>query len=179
MAKTEVATLPQIKLRTTLLPAASPAPAQVRRKISIPTPAGTRNSTFITFSHKEDPKQLLLKKVGEIPAEFVQFSRILVAIYQPPVAEKTDGGVFLTNSMSSSDMEEFFWQGKVGLIVAMGDQAYVDDETTKFHGTKNKVGDWVWFRASDGQSCEVNGVFCRIFREGDIIGRIPHPDAVW
>lgn len=178
MSKSDVATFSPIKIKTSL-PMSVPAPKWVKRKLSLPTPAGSRKKVEITFAHKEDPKQLLLNKVGEIPDGFVQFSRILVAVYQPPQAEKTDGGIFLTSNMTAEDMEEFFWQGKVGLIVAMGDQAYVDDEATKFHGTKNRVGDWVWFRPSDGQSCEVNGVFCRIFREGDIIGRIPHPDAVW
>jgi hypothetical protein len=78
------------------------------------------------------------------------------------------------------DIEEYHWQGKVGLIVAMGPQAYVDDDTTKFNGTQNRVGDWVWFRPSDGDAVEVNEVFCRIFdSERFIKGRIPHPDYVW
>ena len=81
--------------------------------------------------------------------------------------------------MTDDDRQEFLWQGKVGLIVSMGPQAYEDDEGTKFHGTKNKVGDWVWFHAANGQACEVNEVFCRVFTERDILGKIPHPDYIW
>lgn len=152
----------------------------IKRKLNLRTPIGKRNNNWITVEHTEDPKESLLKRIGEIPEGMVQFSRILVAIYQPPIVTKTAGGIILTESMSAEDPEEYLWQGKVGLIIAMGGQAYEDDETTKFHGTKNEVGDWVWFRPSNGDACEVNEVFCRIFdSERFIHGKIPHPDAIW
>ena len=159
--------------------AAFTAANPIRRKINLRTPVGKRISHLVTVEHRVDPKQDLLDKIGAIPDGVVQFSRILVAVYQAPVVHKTTGGIILTDSMQDEDLQEFLWQGKVGLIVAMGPQAYEDDETTKFHGTKNKVGDWVWFRASDGVSCEVNEVFCRVMTERDIYGTIPHPDFVW
>jgi hypothetical protein len=151
----------------------------IKRKLSLRTPAGKRNNVRVTFQHKSDPRQDLLERIGPLPAGIVQFSRILVAVYQPPVVEKTDAGLFLTPAMQDDDLEEFLWQGKVGLIVAMGAQAYVDDEATRFHGVANRVGDWVWFRPSSGEACDVNGVFCRVFSEGGIYGPIPHPDYVW
>ena len=151
----------------------------IRRKINLRTPLGDINTHWVEVVHEEDPKQALLKQIGEIPEGLVQFSRILVAIYKPPMVEKTAGGIILTDKMKEEDLREYHWQGKVGLIVAMGPQAYVDDENTQFHGTANKVGDWVWFRPSDGMNCEVNEVFCRLMHERDIIGTVPHPDAIW
>lgn len=151
----------------------------IRRKISLRTPAGKRNNVTVTFQHKTDPRQDILDRLGALPEGVVQFSRILVAVYQPPMVDRTEGGVILTPVMQSEDLEEYLWQGKVGLIVAMGSQAYVDDEATKFHGVRNRVGDWVWFRPSNGDACEVNGVFCRVFSESGIFGPIPHPDYVW
>jgi co-chaperonin GroES (HSP10) len=151
----------------------------IRRKINLRTPLGDINSHLVEVVHTEDPKQALFKRMGEIPAELVQFSRILVAIYQPPVVEKTAGGIILTDTMKKDDLREYYWQGKVGLIVAKGPQAYVDDDHTKFHGASNEVGDWVWFRPSDGMACEVNEVFCRLMSERDIIGKVPHPDCIW
>lgn len=155
------------------------APKAVRRKINLRTPLGKVNKQWVTVEHTEDPKQALLARVGTVPDDLVQFSKIIVAIYQPPVVSKTAGGIILTDQMQAEDLEEFYWQGKVGLIVAMGPQAYEDDESTKFHGTKNKVGDWVWFMPSNGMAVEVNEVFCRVLRERDIIGTIPHPDMIW
>lgn len=151
----------------------------IRRKLSVRVEAGKRSSTYINVVHTEDPKQVLFDKIGHIPEGVVQFSRILVAIYQPPSVDKTDKGVFLTQKLSADDAEEALWQGKVGMVVSTGPQAYVDDETTKFHGTKVEVGDWVWFRPSDGVMCEINETPCRVLTERDIIGKLPHPDMVW
>lgn len=150
-----------------------------RRRLSVRTPAGKRAKHTVTVKHEVDPRQALLDRIGTLPDNIVQFSRILVAVYQPPMIAKTDSGLYLPDALRDEDVEEFLWQGKVGLIVAMGPQAYVDDEAVKFHGTKNKVGDWVWFSPSNGIQCDVNEVFCRILREGDIFGTLPHPDFVW
>lgn len=163
---------------TKLKPAWQP-PKPLRRKINLKTDAGKRNKLTVTVEHERDPKQVLLDRIGPLDPGLVQFSRIVVAIYQPPMVEKTKGGILLTQSMTDDDVEEYLWQGKVGLIVALGPQAYEDDDTVKFHGTKNKVGDWVWFRPSDGMGCEINEVFCRVLREADIIGTISNPDAIW
>lgn len=151
----------------------------IRRKLSVRTPVGKRSNQYVTVIHKVDPRQAILDKIGPIPEGVVMFNRILVAIYQPPLVEKTDGGLFLTNTISDDDREEFTWQGKAALLVAMGPQAYVDDENTKFYGAAVKVGDWVWSRPSDGLSCEINEVPCRVLTERDIVGVLPHPDMVW
>lgn len=151
----------------------------IRRRISLRSPAGKLSKAWINVEHTEDPKQALLEKIGTIPDGVVQFSNILLAIYQPPIVRKTGGGIILTDQMSDDDIEEFTWQGKVSLIVAMGSLAYQDDETTKFNGIKNKVGDWVWCRPSDGMLCEVNNVMCRVVTERHIIGTLPHPDVAW
>ena len=152
----------------------------IRRKINLRTPTGKLNKHWVTVQHTEEPKDALLAKIGSIPEGTVQGSRILVAIYQPPMVTKTAGGIILTDAMSEEDYDEYIWQGKVGLIVAMGEKAYVDDETTKFGGLKNEIGDWVWFMPSDGQACYINEVACRRFNsEAFIAGKIPHPDYIW
>ena len=154
-------------------------PRSIRRKVNLRTPIGKINKFWVVVEHEEDPKAVLLKKLGDLPEGLAQGSRILVAIYQPPMVEKV-GSVFLTQSMSEEDRDEYVWQGKVGLIVQMGAQAYVDDDNVKFHGLKNKVGDWVWFMPSNGQGCEVNEVPCRIFEsERFINGTLPNPDLIW
>ena len=122
-----------------------------------------------------------MERLGSIenPEDFVQFTKILVAVYFPPIVAKTDGGILLIDQVTDEDVEINKNQSKVGLVVAMGSRAYEDDENTKFHGIKNNIGDWVWFRPTDGMPVEINGQLCRVFREGDIIGRLPHPDKDW
>lgn len=151
-----------------------------KRRVAMDYGKGGRSKTaYVNFQHDRDPREPIFEKIGVIPPEVTQFSRILVAIYQPPKTDVTSGGIILSDDRTDQDMEEYLWQGKVGLIVSAGPQAYVDDDSTKFHGTKNTVGDWVWFRPSDGMACEVNNVFCRILYERDIIGKLPHPDSIW
>ena len=155
------------------------APKTIRRRFSARTPIGQRSEIWINVEHKTDPAKVIRDRIGPLPEGVVQFSNILVAIYQPPIVEKTGGGVILAQTLQKEDVNEYLWQGKVGLIVAMGPQAYVDDDNYKFHGIKNKVGDWVWFQPSDGQACDVNEVFCRVFEsERFIRGVIPHPDYI-
>lgn len=152
----------------------------IRRRLTVRTPAGKMSSTWLTVVHKEDPRQAILDKIGIVPDGLVQFSRILVAIYIPPIVTTTEGGIHLAPTIQDQDIEENRWQGKVGLCVALGPQAYVDDGAdVKFHGQKIEVGDWVWFRPSDGMFCEVREQYCRMFdSERFIIGKLPHPDMV-
>lgn len=172
--------IPKSATRTqSATPSKGSVAAPIRRRFTVRTPAGKRSSTWVNVVHTVDPKEALMKSVGEIPDGLVMFSRILVAVYQPPIVEKTGGGVFLASSIQDEDREEALWQGKVGLLIKMGPQAYVDDDGVKFHGQKCEVGDWVWFRPSDGMGCDVGETFCRLFEsERYIIGKLPHPDMV-
>lgn len=150
----------------------------IRRRLTVRTPAGGRSETWVTVKHKVDPRQEIFDKIGELPDGIVTGCRILVAIYQPPIVEKTEGGLFLAQKIQDEDRLENIWQGRVGMIVAMGPDAYVDTDEVKF-SQKAAVGDWVWFRPSDGGACDVQEVFCRVFdSERFIIGKLPHPDMV-
>lgn len=151
----------------------------VRRRLSVRTPAGGRSETWVTVQHKVDPKAAILEAIGKIPDGVVMFSRILVAVYQPPIVERTAGGLYLGQNIQTEDKLEHLFQGKCGLVVAMGPQCYRDDGDVKFHGQCVEVGDWVWFRPSDGMPADVSEVFCRLFdSERYIIGKLPHPDMV-
>ena len=150
----------------------------IRRRFSVRTPAGKRSSTWIPVVHEKDPRQALLDQIGEIPEGLVFGCRILTAIYVPPVVTKTEGGLFIAPSLQDDDLQESLWQNKALLVVAMGPDAFVDTDEVKFK-QKIQVGDWVWARASDGLSCDVQETPCRVFdSERYIIGKLPHPDMV-
>ena len=74
------------------------------------------------------------------------------------------------------------WQGKIGLVVALGPSAFVDDANYSFHGMNVSVGDWVWYSSNDGldQDYVPPGTLARVplrtLRDVDIIGRVPRPD---
>lgn len=99
-------------------------------------------------------------------------ARILVGIYQRP--EKTSSGIYITDRAKDEDI----WQGKVGLILAMGPHAFVEDETHKWPGTLPKVGDWVLARGSDTWQLMVGKQHCRMIEDVDVRMVVPQPD-VW
>lgn len=180
-------------MKTTVLPSASDIEGAIRlaqkhaangekpirRRFTVRTPAGARSEVWVPVRHDVDPRSVIMDRIGEVPEGVIQFSRILVAVYQPPIVERTAGGVFVAQKIQEEDRLENLYQGKTGLVVAVGPQAYQDDGDLRFHGQSVSVGDWVWFRPSDGMPCDVNEVFCRVFdSERYVIGKIPHPDMV-
>ena len=122
--------------------------------------------------HEKDPKEVILEKLGDVPSGFVWNNLVLVAVYERP--EKTKSGILLSDQTRDEDQ----FQGKVGLVVQLGPQAFVDSSAWVFD-EKAEVGDWVWFRASDSFALKVNGKLCRAIKDNLISGRAPHPDMVY
>jgi len=120
---------------------------------------------------------VLMEKLGDISGIEVFNNQVLVAIYVRP--EKTAKGIYLTESHRKEDEH----QGKVGLVVKRGEQAFKSDAKWKWPDLS--CGDWVFFRASDGWPVTINrggesaNVLCRILDDVDVRGRVSHPDEVW
>ena len=129
--------------------------------------------------HTVDPRKEIVKKIGKQLDQVKLFgNHILVAVYERP---KTAQYGTLTLDLPDATRGEDKYQGKVGLVVALGPQAYVDDEQTQFHGQKVEEGDWVVFKPSDGWQVTLTGgqVLCRVLVESQIRMKIGSPDAVW
>jgi len=125
------------------------------------------------MAHAKDPRDELLNEVGDIKEVEIFNNQILCAIYIRP--QKTASGIILTEKYVDEDK----YQGKVGLVLKMGPEAFVDDSGKWFKNMKIKVGDWVVFRPSDGWSVSINGKSCRILDDVAIRGRVKSPDIVW
>jgi len=125
------------------------------------------------MAHATDPKIELLQEVGDIKEVEIFNNQILCAIYIRP--QKTKSGIILTEKYVDEDK----YQGKVGLVLKMGPEAFVDDSGKWFKNMKIKVGDWVVFRPSDGWSVSINGKSCRILDDVAIRGRVKSPDIIW
>ena len=128
---------------------------------------------FMRMTHDTDPKEAIHKELGNIDDIEIFHNQVLVAVYVRP--EKTKSGLYI----ASQTREEDKYQGKVGLIIKKGADAFVDDSGKWFRGVSLDVGDWVVFRPSDGWQITVHGVLCRILDDTDVRGRLPAPDAVW
>lgn len=128
---------------------------------------------YSRMTHDVDPKKVLHDELGDISEVELFHNQVLAAIYIRP--EKTKSGLYLSNNTREEDK----WQGKVGLIVKTGPDAFKDETGKWFNGVDINVGDWIYFRPSDGWQITVHGVLCRILDDTDIRGRISAPDVVW
>jgi co-chaperonin GroES (HSP10) len=125
------------------------------------------------MEHEVDPRQKLLKSVGDISNVEVFNNQILVAVYLRP--EKTKTGIY----MPDAHREEDKFQSKVGLVLKKGPMAFDDNTGQWFNDISIETSDWIVFRPSDGWSITVNGILCRMIDDVNVRGRVDHPDRVW
>lgn len=77
------------------------------------------------------------------------------------------------------------YQGKVGLVLAVGSNAFVDAPDAAFYGFRPAVGQWVVYKATDGRDMEIckpastDKVLIRLLKDGEISMIVPRPDRVW
>jgi len=128
---------------------------------------------YMRMHHAEDPKQMIMKEFSDINNIEVFNTSIIVAIYVRP--DTTKSGIVLPGQTRDEDK----YQGKVGLVVKKGNLAFVDDNETWFKDVSVDVGDWVYFRPSEGWAMTIHGVLCRVLRDVDVRGKISAPDEVW
>ena len=128
---------------------------------------------YMRMEHSDDPAENIRKEMGDISDIEIFHNQVLVAIYIRP--EKTKSGLYI----SAQTREEDKYQGKVGLIIKKGADAFVDESGKWFKGVNLDVGNWIYFRPSDGWQITVHGQLCRILDDTDVRGRIPQPDTVW
>lgn len=124
------------------------------------------------YTHEEDPRERLLRAIGDISHKDIFHNQVLCAVYIAP--EKTAGGII----RPQQNVDEDKYQGKVGLIIKMGPLAFKSDDKWIWPDDMG-VGDWVWYRISDTVGVTINGQMCRILDDVDVKGRTDHPDGVW
>ena len=125
------------------------------------------------MEHEVDPREGLLKKIGDLSKVEVFNNQILVAVYLRP--EKTKSGIYMPDNHRDEDK----FQSKVGLVLKKGPMAFDDHTGQWFANVEIEQNDWVVFRPSDGWSITINGVLCRMIDDVNVRGRVDHPDRVW
>ena len=129
---------------------------------------------IVTYTENQDPVQAILEEIGDSLNGIEVFgNRVLVAT--APRCERSRGGIIFTDK----NIDEERYQGKVGLILKMGEGAFKFDGSYEWVGPAPKVGDWVFYRTPDSWECGVSGVSCRFIRDEYIVGKVNSPDAIW
>lgn len=126
------------------------------------------------ISNAADPKQAILDFIGDLSGVRVLANRVLVGTYMRP--EKTKGGIIRPDA----NKEEDVWQGKVGLVLKLGTEAFQDGDEYRFaEGDKAKVGDWVAYNVGDARSRTVRGFPCRMIRDSAIEMIVDDPTIIF
>ena len=129
---------------------------------------------------KDDPAKTIMDRVGPELEKLPEIygTRILVATAPSPETLGRSGLIIAT----SKAKDEGRWQGKVGLILQLGESALECDPrypSYEWKGAKPKVGDWVFYRTSDAWEVGIGGVSCRLIWDSDIAGRVTDIEAVY
>lgn len=121
--------------------------------------------------------ELVRKKIGALDDYIVMGSSVLVATYIKP--RKTAGGIILTEKAVDEDR----WQGKVGLVLKMGEDAfkytYTGAGAYDYTGPKPEVGSYIAFHTSDAREVGIKGVSCKLIDASLIKLIVPDPDAIY
>lgn len=129
--------------------------------------------TAMLMAHEEDPREAILKAVGDLSGIEIMHNMILIGTYVRP--NKTKSGILLSDNTRKEDEH----QGKVGLVLKKGPLAFVNDQRNDFAGQNVEAGEWVFYRVSDGWQMNINGHHCRMMEEVHIRGKLKSPDIIY
>ena len=128
---------------------------------------------FQEISRSADPKKTITEAAGDLSKVDVFFNHVLIGIYARP--EKTKGGIILTDRTKEEDI----YQGKVGLVLKKGPDAFADDDNKQFGGQTVEPGDWIVFRVGDGWSLTLRDTPCRMIQDTQIKIRLADPEIIF
>lgn len=130
-------------------------------------------SAISKLAQASDPKKAILREVGDLSDIDVFHNHLLVGTYIEN--ERTAGGIIKPDKT----IGESRYQGKVGLVLKRGPQAFVDDASVKFHGQNVKVGDWIIFRFADAWEIFIRGVSVRFLFDTDVKAVVSDPSIIY
>jgi co-chaperonin GroES (HSP10) len=123
--------------------------------------------------HERDPREEIMEAVGAYLDDIEPLAAgVMVVVYERP--EKTKGGILLADRTKEEDL----YQGKVGLVVKMGNLAFVEDESHVWGSAKPKLGDWVVYRVGDTFPFIIGKRTCRLVQDVNIRAILNRPDIV-
>lgn len=120
-----------------------------------------------------DPKQAIIDAVGNIDDFELADDLVLMGIYFRP--EKTKGGIIRPNA----NVEEDAYQGKVGLVLKWGPNAFRSPEDGELYEWRVNVGEWAFFKVGDAWQTSVKGYPCRIGKDVAIRGKVKDPSIIF
>ena len=124
-------------------------------------------------SNSRDPKQAIFDTVGDLSGVDVIGDQVLIGIYIRP--EKTAGGII----RPTVNVQEDVWQGKVGLVLKWGPDAFRDPEDGILYEQRVEIGEWGVFKIGDTMSLNINNYPCRLVRSNTLRLKVKNPNIVF
>lgn len=122
---------------------------------------------------KGDVRHIIHKMVGDLSGIEIIGDMVLVATYIRRVA-KTAGGIWLPDSSKQEDV----WQGKAGLVLKWGPDAFRDPDSGEVYEQNVAPGEWCVFKVGDGWQVGLRDYPCRLVRDVSIKMKISDPDII-
>jgi hypothetical protein len=129
----------------------------------------------LLMQHADDPALEITRETNDLLTKLsiVNPYSVLVGIYKRP--DQTRSGVYLP----SRPRDEDIWQGKVGLVLKLGELAFKPDEDRRWPERTPQVGDWVVYNVSDTWQLILGNQHCRILPDTQIRLIVEEPDIVY
>ncbi len=138
---------------------------------------GSLQSNIVALANCADPdsqKAMIFAMLDEALAQMQLLgNRVFLATYITPQISR--GGIL----MPEKRIDASRFEGKAGLVLAIGATAFKYDGAWPWESPKPAVGDWVWYRSSDAPECGFNEVYCREIEDNLIKGIIKDPSKIF
>lgn len=124
-------------------------------------------------SQSKDPKKTILDIVGDLSGVDISGDMVLLGIYIRP--EKTAGGIY----RPPENVQEDVFQGKVGLVLKLGPNAFRNADDGELYEQNFAVGEWGVFKVGEAWSISIKGYPCRMVRDVSLKLKIKDPTIVF
>ena len=124
-------------------------------------------------SESKDPKKAIMDWIGDLSGVHMMADTVLIGTFIRP--KKTAGGIIRPDV----NVQEDVWQGKAGLVLKCGPDAFKDTPDYSFNGETVSVGEWVVYKVGDAWSLNIKGYPCRLIRDVSIKLKVDDPSIVF
>lgn len=128
---------------------------------------------IVEMSQAADFKTAVMKELGDLSKFEVLGANVLMATYIKP--EKTKGGIIIPEKTKDEDR----WQGTIGLVLKMGEQAFKFDGPYEYKGRVPEIGEYVMFHTSDTRELGIRNISCRLINSELIRMIVPAPQDLY
>ena len=127
-----------------------------------------------------DPRTFLLERCAEYARNAkIMFNYVVCAVYYLPDFGELGGQRFYRAEVTH---DAALWEGKVGLCIAKGPQAFKDvpEMNLRFEGQNVEIGEWVQWDIREGRLFTgPNQILCRRFKDVQVFATVPDPLMVY